>query len=386
MRHVPDESLSRVSAYDWFGSLAFQPLGLAIWGPIAEVIGISRRALGGGGARARDDAVAARRCRRSGTCARARFHPVRSEHVFVPYVELHAHTAFSFLDGASSPAELAAAAAELGHEAMAVVDHNGVSGSMEFAQAAAPLGLRAIHGVEIVLEDERHVTLLVEDAVGWRNLCRIVTRAHVHDRDPREPPPAVPLGDAGGVLGRPRLPERVRRSRRPRRADAAAAAGCLRPRPSAGRAAAAVPAPRPRAQPFAGAARAEGRRAHGGDRQRARARAHPRAAAGRVRRAPPPPDAGRVGARAARQHRARAGVAGGDGRPLRGPRARRSRRAASWRSGCASTSRRTSATAIPGRRIRRRRASSPSCAGRCSRCAIRATTARRMPVSPRSCG
>ena len=41
MRHVPDESLSRVSAYDWFGSLAFQPLGLAIWGPISDVIGIS---------------------------------------------------------------------------------------------------------------------------------------------------------------------------------------------------------------------------------------------------------------------------------------------------------------------------------------------------------
>ena len=41
MRHVPDESLSRVSAYDWFGSLAFQPLGLAIWGPIAALLGIS---------------------------------------------------------------------------------------------------------------------------------------------------------------------------------------------------------------------------------------------------------------------------------------------------------------------------------------------------------
>jgi MFS family permease len=41
MRHVPHESLSRVSAYDWFGSIAFQPLGLIIWGPIAELIGIS---------------------------------------------------------------------------------------------------------------------------------------------------------------------------------------------------------------------------------------------------------------------------------------------------------------------------------------------------------
>ena len=41
MRHVPDAWLSRVSAYDWFGSLAFQPLGLAMWGPIATLIGLS---------------------------------------------------------------------------------------------------------------------------------------------------------------------------------------------------------------------------------------------------------------------------------------------------------------------------------------------------------
>src|SRR4051812_27479025 len=124
--------------------------------------------------------------------------------MFVAYVELHAHSAFSFLDGASSPDELAAAAVELGYEAMALTDHNGVSGSMEFALAAEPLGLRAIHGVEVDLEDGRHVTLLVEDALGWRNLCRIVTRAHVHDRDPREPPPAVPLESleefAGGLV------------------------------------------------------------------------------------------------------------------------------------------------------------------------------------------
>jgi error-prone DNA polymerase len=127
--------------------------------------------------------------------------------MFVPYVELHAHSAFSFLDGASSPDELAAAAAELGYEAMALTDHNGVSGSMEFALAAEPLGLRAIHGVEVDVLDPtgqpvpgrspdvltRHVTLLVESSLGWRNLCRIITRAHVHDRDPREPPPAVPL-------------------------------------------------------------------------------------------------------------------------------------------------------------------------------------------------
>jgi error-prone DNA polymerase len=115
------------------------------------------------------------------------------EHVFVSYIELHTHSAFSFLDGASLPDELAGAASELGYEAMALTDHNSVSGSMEFAQAAGALGLRAIHGAELDLEDGRHITLLVEDAVGWRNLCRILTRAYVHTREKHEPPPEVPL-------------------------------------------------------------------------------------------------------------------------------------------------------------------------------------------------
>jgi len=100
----------------------------------------------------------------------------------VSYVELHAHSAFSFLDGASLPDELAGAAAELGYGAMALTDHNSVSGSMEFAQAAGALGLRAIHGAEVDLEDGRHLTLLVEDTRGWRNLSRILTRAHARSR------------------------------------------------------------------------------------------------------------------------------------------------------------------------------------------------------------
>ncbi|HEY7077119.1 MAG TPA: DNA polymerase III subunit alpha [Solirubrobacteraceae bacterium] len=110
------------------------------------------------------------------------------------YVELHAHSAFSFLDGASGPDELAGAAVALGHGALALTDHNGMCGSMEFAQAAAPLGLRAIHGAEMSLDDGRHITLLVENGVGWRNLCRMVTRAHVHHRERVPPlPPSVPL-------------------------------------------------------------------------------------------------------------------------------------------------------------------------------------------------
>jgi error-prone DNA polymerase len=109
------------------------------------------------------------------------------------YAELHAHSAFSFLDGASLPDELAAAAAGLGYGAFALTDHNGMCGSMEFAQAAKGLGLKAIHGAEVDLDDGRHLTLLVDTQEGWRNLCHVITRAHARTRDHGEPPPAVPL-------------------------------------------------------------------------------------------------------------------------------------------------------------------------------------------------
>ncbi len=105
-----------------------------------------------------------------------------------PYVELHCHSAFSFLDGASLPDELATAALELGYRTLALTDHNTVSGSMEFAVSARALGLRPIHGAEVDLSDGRHLTLLVQDAVGWSNLCRILTRAHAHTREKPGPP------------------------------------------------------------------------------------------------------------------------------------------------------------------------------------------------------
>src|SRR6266516_1757997 len=56
-----------------------------------------------------------------------------------PWAELHCHSSYSFLDGASSPAELVAEAARLGHEALAITDHNGMYGVPQFAQAAARL-------------------------------------------------------------------------------------------------------------------------------------------------------------------------------------------------------------------------------------------------------
>src|SRR6266568_587583 len=105
------------------------------------------------------------------------------------YTELHCHSAFSFLDGASLPEDLVGAAVELGYEALALTDHNSVSGSMEFAVASRALGLRAIHGAEVDLDDGRHLTLLVEDEGGWSNLCRIISRAHAHTREGRSGPP-----------------------------------------------------------------------------------------------------------------------------------------------------------------------------------------------------
>ena len=94
------------------------------------------------------------------------------------YVELHCHSSYSFLDGASLPEELAARAAELEYPALALTDHDGVYGSLEFAHAAKDLGVRPITGAEVTLDDGSHLTLLVEDRSGYRNLCRLLTDAH----------------------------------------------------------------------------------------------------------------------------------------------------------------------------------------------------------------
>ena len=101
----------------------------------------------------------------------------------VPYVELHCHSAFSFLDGASTPTELATRAAELGYPALALTDHDGIWGSMEFVHACRGLGLRAITGAEVTVRGGGHLTLLVEDAAGYRGLCRLLTAAHAHTRE-----------------------------------------------------------------------------------------------------------------------------------------------------------------------------------------------------------
>jgi error-prone DNA polymerase len=128
------------------------------------------------------------------TRRKERLAPAAPQRAHVPYVELHVHSSYSFLDGASLPEELAVQAAELGYPALALTDHDGVYGSLEFAHAAKHFGVRPITGAELTLADRSHVTLLVETPKGYANLCRLVTAAHAHTRPPgrESQPPADP--------------------------------------------------------------------------------------------------------------------------------------------------------------------------------------------------
>jgi error-prone DNA polymerase len=97
----------------------------------------------------------------------------------VSYVELHACSAFSFLRGGSFPEHLAETAADLKMPAMALLDRNGVYGSQRFSVAAREKGTRPIVGAELTMEDGSVLPVLVRDAVGYKNLCELVTQAHL---------------------------------------------------------------------------------------------------------------------------------------------------------------------------------------------------------------
>jgi error-prone DNA polymerase len=123
----------------------------------------------------------------------------------VGFVELHCHSAYSFLDGASHPEDLAARAAELGYEALALTDHDGVYGSLEFAYAAKAFGVRPITGAEVTLDGGAHVTLLVESTQGYANLCRLLTAAHAGTRPTAKRSVRV-SGPGEGVRGNREVP------------------------------------------------------------------------------------------------------------------------------------------------------------------------------------
>ncbi|MST33759.1 PHP domain-containing protein, partial [Acidimicrobiaceae bacterium USS-CC1] len=104
----------------------------------------------------------------------------------VPYAELHCHSNFSFLDGASHPEELVEEATRLGLEALALTDHDGLYGVVRFAEAAREVGMPTIFGAEVTLDlpaappggagvadpAGTHVVVLARDPVGYTRLAR----------------------------------------------------------------------------------------------------------------------------------------------------------------------------------------------------------------------
>ncbi|GAA2797151.1 error-prone DNA polymerase [Crossiella cryophila] len=116
----------------------------------------------------------------------------------VPYAELHCHSNFSFLDGASHPEELAAEAARLGLTALAITDHDGMYGVVRFAEAARAHGLGTLFGAELSLgltmpqngipdPEGSHLLVLARNADGYRSLCRAITAAQLAGQEKGRP-------------------------------------------------------------------------------------------------------------------------------------------------------------------------------------------------------
>jgi len=95
------------------------------------------------------------------------------------WVDLHVHSNYSFLDGASDVDDLADAAVEQGLDALALTDTNGLYGAVRFANAAKERGLRPIFGAELQLQDMGHVVLIARDRQGWTSLCRTISAAQL---------------------------------------------------------------------------------------------------------------------------------------------------------------------------------------------------------------
>ncbi|HKQ41834.1 MAG TPA: PHP domain-containing protein, partial [Pseudonocardia sp.] len=116
----------------------------------------------------------------------------------VPYAELHCHSNFSFLDGASPPEELVEQAKRLGLEALALTDHDGMYGVVRFAEAAAELEVPTVFGTELSLglsapqngvadPEGTHLLLLARDPEGYRGLCRVVSAAQLRGEEKGRP-------------------------------------------------------------------------------------------------------------------------------------------------------------------------------------------------------
>ena len=95
------------------------------------------------------------------------------------YCELHCCSAFSFLRGGSFPEQIAEVAEELEMPAIALLDCNGVYGAQRFSVAAREHGVRPIIGAELSMEDGSILPVLVENRTGYKNLCGLLTQAHL---------------------------------------------------------------------------------------------------------------------------------------------------------------------------------------------------------------
>ena len=119
-------------------------------------------------------------------------------HERVPFAELHCHSNFSFLDGASHPEELVEQAARLGLDALALTDHDGMYGVVRFAEAARQLGVATVFGAELSLglsapqngvadPEGSHLLLLARDPAGYRALCRTISSAQLRGQEKGRP-------------------------------------------------------------------------------------------------------------------------------------------------------------------------------------------------------
>ncbi|MET9202428.1 PHP domain-containing protein, partial [Gordonia sp. NPDC003585] len=108
----------------------------------------------------------------------------------VPYAELHAHSAYSFLDGASMPEEMVTEAQRLDLRALSITDHDGFYGLVRFAEAAREFGMPTVFGSELSLEPDvartghndppgEHLLVLARDSEGYRRLSRTIAAAHM---------------------------------------------------------------------------------------------------------------------------------------------------------------------------------------------------------------
>ncbi|MET3805041.1 error-prone DNA polymerase [Nakamurella sp. UYEF19] len=116
----------------------------------------------------------------------------------VPYAELHCHSAFSFLDGASTPETLVAEAVRLGLEALAITDHDGFYGVVRFAEAARDAGLRTLYGAELSLDLPagqlgvpdpvgQHLLVLARGQEGYRRLAQQISKAQLKGHEKGRP-------------------------------------------------------------------------------------------------------------------------------------------------------------------------------------------------------